>query len=90
MTKENQEKFQCPECDSKNIRFRFKVNTKEKNNAYANVSEEIQCGNCFMDIPSNLFLINNENNPKDVNIRWNTIYKPEHLKNAAKCSKCSS
>ena len=34
MTKENQEKFQCPECDSKNIKFRFKVNTKDKNNPY--------------------------------------------------------
>ena len=37
MQKENQEKLQCPECESKNIRFRFKVNTKEKNNAYANL-----------------------------------------------------
>ena len=34
---ENQEKLQCPECESKNIRFRFKVNTKEKNNASASV-----------------------------------------------------
>ena len=57
MAKENQEKFQCPECDSKNIRLRFKVNTKDKNNAYANVSEEIQCGNCFMDIPANVFFL---------------------------------
>ena len=55
MAKENQEKFQCPECESKNIRFRFKVNKKDKNNAYANVSEEIQCANCFMDIGSKLF-----------------------------------
>ena len=36
MQKENKEKLQCPECESKIIRFRFKVNTKEKNNAYAN------------------------------------------------------
>jgi hypothetical protein len=41
MEKENQEKFQCPECESKNIRFRFNVSTTDKNNPYANVTEEI-------------------------------------------------
>ena len=40
-------------------------------------------------LPTNLFSINNENNHKDVNIRWNKIYKSEHLKKAPKCSKCS-
>jgi len=89
MAKENQEKFQCPECESKNIRFRFKVNTKDKNNAYANVSEEIQCADCFMDIPANVFIFKNIDDIKDNKKIWESFYKPEHVKNAAQCSKCN-
>ena len=61
MQKENQEFFKCPECDSETIRFRFKVNSKNQNRAYANVTEEIQCAKCFMDIPANIFIIYDEN-----------------------------
>ena len=89
MEKENQEKFQCPECESKNIRFRFKVSTKDKNNPYANVTEEIQCASCFMDIPANVFIFKNANEIEDNKKIWQSFYKPEHLKVAAQCSKCS-
>ena len=81
--------MQCPECDSKNIRLRFKVNTKDKYNVYANVSEEIQCGNCFMDIPANVFIFKNDNDIENNKKIWESFYKPEHLKNAAQCSKCN-
>ena len=89
MQKENQEKLQCPECESKIIRFRFKVNTKEKNNAYANVTEEMQCANCFMDIPANVFIYNTDDEIEDNKKIWQSFYKPEHLKVAAQCSKCT-
>ena len=89
MQKENQEKLQCPECESKKIRFRFKVNTKEKNNAYANVTEEMQCASCFMDIPANVFIYNSDEEIEDNKKIWQSFYKPEHLKVAAQCSKCS-
>ncbi len=89
MQKENQEKLQCPECESKKIRFRFKVNTKEKNNAYANVTEEMQCASCFMDIPANVFIYNTDDEIEDNKKIWQSFYKPEHLKVAAQCSRCS-
>ena len=89
MEKENQEKFQCPECESNNIRFRFKVSTTDKNNPYANVTEEIQCASCFMDIPANVFIFKNANDIEDNKKIWQSFYKPEHLKVAAQCSKCS-
>ena len=89
MQKENQEKLQCPECESTKIRFRFKVNTKEKNNAYANVTEEMQCASCFMDIPANVFIYNTDDEIEDNKKIWQSFYKPEHLKVAAQCSRCS-
>ena len=89
MQKENQDKFQCAECESKNIKFKFKVNRKDKNNAYANVTEEIQCGSCFMDIPANVFIFQNDADIEDNKKIWNSFYKPEHLKVAAQCSKCN-
>ena len=89
MQKENQEKLQCPECESTKIRFRFKVNTKEKNNAYANVTEEMQCASCFMDIPANVFIYNTDDEIEDNKKIWQSFYKPEHLKVAAQCSKCT-
>ena len=53
MEKENQEKFQCPECESKIIRFRFIVSTKDKNNPYANVMRSL--GYAGVDETSPLF-----------------------------------
>ena len=49
------EVFVCPECESSSIKYRFKVDYKNK--IYAGVTEEIQCAQCFMDIPSNLFAV---------------------------------
>ncbi len=90
MNNENKEKYQCPECESKNIRFKFKVNNKNKNknDAYSHVTEEIQCAECFMDIPANIFLIDKNTNIEDNKKIWKSFYKPEHLRKAAKCSKC--
>ena len=88
MSKDLKEKYQCPECESETIRFKFKVSNSDKNSAYANVTEEIQCANCFMDIPANVFIINKHSNIEDNKKIWNSFYKPEHIKNAAKCSKC--
>jgi hypothetical protein len=81
------ETFKCPECESDKIRFRFKVNYKS--DVYAGVTEEIQCANCFMDIPANLFIIDKNINIQDNRKMWNAVYRPEHIKNAAKCKKCN-
>ena len=89
MQKEKQNKYQCPECESTTIRFKFKVNNNDKTSPYANVTEEIQCANCFMDIPANIFVINKHTNIEDNKKIWESFYKPEHLKNAAQCSKCN-
>ncbi len=89
MSTEYREKYKCPECDSETIRFKFKVNNKDKTSAYANVNEEIQCGNCFMDIPANVFIINKDSNLIENKKIWNSFYKPEHIKKAAQCSKCN-
>ena len=89
MSKDLKEKYQCPECESETIRFKFKVSNSDKNSAYANVSEEIQCANCFMDIPANVFIYNIDDEIEDNKKIWQSFYKPEHLKVAAQCSKCS-
>ena len=78
--------FKCPECNSNTIKSRFKVN--HKNNVYADVTEEIQCANCYMDIPANLFIVDENTNIEDNQKIWKTLYKPEHIKNVAQCSKC--
>ena len=62
MSTEYKEKYQCPECESEIIRYKFKVKNNDKNSAYANVTEEIQCATCFMDIPANVFVINKGSN----------------------------
>ncbi len=80
MQKEKQEKIQCPECESKNVRFRFKVNSKEKNNAYANVTEEMQCASCFMDIPANVFIYNTDNEIEDNKKIWAIILQTRAFK----------
>ena len=88
MSNENKEIYHCPECESNTIRFKFKVNNKNKNNAYTDVTEEIQCAKCFMDIPSSIFIIDKNTNIEDNKKIWKSFYKPEHIKSAAKCSKC--
>ena len=59
-TNVSKEKYKCPECESEAIRFKFKVKNNDKNSAYANVTEEIQCASCFIDIPANVFVINED------------------------------
>ena len=80
--------FKCPECDSNSIKFRFKVN--HKNNVYAEVTEEIQCASCYMDIPANLFIVDEDTSIEDNQKIWKTLYKPEHIKNAEECPICLS
>ena len=89
MSAEYKEKFKCPECGSETIRFKFKVKNKDENSAYANVTEEIQCATCFMDIPANVFVINKDSNIEENKTVWHSFYKPEHIKKAAQCSKCN-
>ena len=89
MSTEYKEKYKCPECESETIRFKFKVNNNDKNSAYANVTEEIQCSACFMDIPANVFLISKDSNIEENKTIWNFFYKPEHIKKAAQCYKCA-
>ena len=88
MITSNEDKYKCPECESESIRFKFKVINKNISSAYANVTEEIQCAECFMDIPANVFIVNHENNIEDNKKIWESFYRPEHIKKAARCSKC--
>ena len=47
-------KFVCPECGSKNLKSRMKIYNIPTTGLYSKVNEEIQCGECFMDIPAQL------------------------------------
>ena len=87
MNSQNQ-KLICPECEAINIKLRFKVDHQNKENVYSNVTEEIQCGECYMDIPSNVFIIDDNSSLELNKKQWHNIYKPEHIKKAARCSKC--
>ena len=42
-----------------------------------------------MDIPANIFVINDDSNIKENKTIWESFYKPEHIKKAAQCSKCN-
>ena len=88
MQKLSKDKFLCPECGFDKIRFRFKVSYKD-DHVYSGVTEEIQCSGCYMDIPANICIINENTNVEDNQLIWNSLYRPEHIKNAAKCSKCN-
>ena len=88
MSVENRDKYICPECNSETIRFKFKVTNRDPKSAYANVTEEIQCARCFMDIPANVFIIDENHDLEENKKIWKYFYKPEHMKVAAQCSKC--
>ena len=80
--------FNCPNCNSTNFINKTTIGKKNTNGPYKNVYSEIQCSECFMDIPSNL-----SENIEKINLDkckklWNDIYKPAHTLEAAKCSKC--
>ena len=80
--------FLCPNCGSKEFLSKNSIGKKYKKGPYINVKYEIQCSECFMDIPSNLCENINFNKINDVKKLWIEDYKPIHLNEAAKCSKC--
>ena len=82
-------KFKCPECSSELIKESFHYKSKQENNLYSSVLHEIQCGYCFMDIPGHLGERINNISFEEAHNEWKNKYKPEHLKEAAKCSLCN-
>ena len=80
--------FLCPNCGSKDSLSKHSIGKKYKEGPYINVKYEIQCSECFMDIPSNLCENINFNKINDVKKLWIEDYKPIHINEAAKCSKC--
>ena len=80
--------FICPNCNSNNYIGKTTSGKKYTEGPYSNVKTEIQCGNCFMDIPSNLCENILEDDKDKISKTWIEIYKPFHKLDAAKCSKC--
>ena len=85
----HQNEFYCPECGSRIIKENFHYKSKPGNTIYSSVLHEIQCGSCFMDIPGHLGERLNNISINDAKDEWINKYKPEHLKDAAKCSICN-
>ena len=80
--------FICPNCNSNNCIGKTTSGKKYTEGPYRNVKTEIQCANCFMDIPSNLCENILEDDKDKISKTWIEIYKPFHKLDAAKCSKC--
>ena len=80
--------FLCPNCGSTDFLSKHSIGKKYNEGPYINVKYEIQCSECFMDIPSNLCENINVNKINDLKKLWIDDYKPIHLNEAAKCSKC--
>lgn len=85
----NSNKFICPECGSDKIQENFHYQNKSVIGLYTNIIHEIQCGSCFMDIPVHLGERFDNVSIQEAKIKWINSYKPEHLKDAAKCSICN-
>ena len=85
----NPNRFMCPECGSENIQENFHYQKNLRTGFYSNVLHEIQCGSCFMDIPVYLGQRLNNISMQEAKNEWVNKYKPEHLKEAAKCSICN-
>ena len=81
--------FKCPECESEKIKDIFHYKDKNDKGLYSSVLNEIQCGSCYMDIPSHLGERKGDISFEQAKEQWHNRYKPEHLKNAAKCSVCN-
>ena len=81
-------KFLCPNCGSNKSNNKHSIGKKFLSGPYKNVNSEVQCSLCFMDIPSNLCENISEDLVQSSKKLWIEKYKPEHLKHAAKCSKC--
>ena len=80
--------FTCPNCNSKKYIGKTSIGKKYKEEPYVNVTSEIQCAICFMDIPSNISENISSEDQKKMSRVWFDIYKPTHRKIAAQCSKC--
>ena len=81
-------KFKCPECNSDKVKEHFHYKSKSGDSLYSKVLHEIQCGSCFMDIPGHLALKHNHISIQKTKEEWKYVYKPQHLKEAPKCSIC--
>ena len=81
-------KFLCPNCGSIKSNNKHSIGKKFLSGPYKNVNSEVQCSLCFMDIPSNLCENISEDLAQSYKKLWIEKYKPEHLKHAARCSKC--
>ena len=81
-------KFLCPNCGSIKSNNKQSIGKKFLSGPYKNVNSEVQCSLCFMDIPSNLCENISEDLVQSSKKLWIEKYKPEHIKHAAKCSKC--
>ena len=81
-------KFLCPNCGSIKSNNKHSIGKKFLSGPYKNVNSEVQCSLCFMDIPSNLCENISEHLVQSSKKLWIEKYKPEHIKHAAKCSKC--
>ena len=82
-------RFSCPECGSDKIKENFNYKSKVGNDLYSSVLHEIQCGSCYLDIPGHLGNRLNDISIDEAKNEWINVYKPEHLKDAPKCSKCN-
>lgn len=81
-------KFNCPECGSNKVKENFHYKSKFGDSLYSKVLHEIQCASCFMDIPGHLGERLHNISVEEAKNEWLNKYKPEHLKNASKCSIC--
>ena len=80
--------FNCPNCYSNKYNSKTLMGKKNNEGPYKDVISEIQCSDCFMDIPSNLSENINIKNLDKFRKLWINIYKPTHKLDAPKCSRC--
>ena len=80
--------FFCPNCNSTNYVGKTTSGKKYTEGPYKNVETEIQCSDCFMDIPSNLCENVLQDEKEKLSQIWKDVYKPFHKLDAAACSKC--
>ena len=85
----NQNRFNCPECSSGEVKENFHYKSKLGDSLYSSVLHEIQCDFCFMDIPGHLGERHNNMSFEKAKNEWISKYKPEHLKHAPKCNICN-
>tara|TARA_B100000579_G_C22385950_1_gene644984 strand:- start:169 stop:567 length:399 start_codon:yes stop_codon:yes gene_type:complete len=85
---QNFSNFNCPNCKSTKFITKTTIGKKYIDGPYKDVNSEIQCAECFMDIPSNISENIKKNDLDNCHKLWNEVYKPAHKLNAAKCSKC--